>query len=155
MSNNVGTLVTSPIRPFSSLDTYPSFYANEGKGGCHNVTSLEERNSIPEDRLTEGMLCTVGTNIYQYIEGEWVGLSIGGTVEPSSLNKYVTTIGDGETDTFYIQHDLGTEHISVTVRYRVNKSSVGADDTVIDDNTVKLTFSEAPTPGEFTVVVIG
>lgn len=155
MPNNTGTLVSAPIRPFSPLDTYPSFYANEGKGGCHNVSSLEERNNIPQDRLVEGMLCTVGVNIYQYIGSSWVGLSVGGTVEPSSLNKYVTAIGDGVTDTFYIQHDLGTEHISVTVRYAVSKSSVGADDTVVDANTVKLMFSEAPMPGEFTVVIIG
>lgn len=58
MSNNVGTLIISPIRPQDSADTFPSAYANELLGGHHQVADITARDAISADRLSVGMFCT-------------------------------------------------------------------------------------------------
>lgn len=60
--NNKGTLITSPIRPFSSGDTFAVAYSNEIKGGFHTKYSLNEMYDIPVERREEGMLCTIITS---------------------------------------------------------------------------------------------
>lgn len=59
MANNTGTLVIAPIRPQAQEDTYPSAFANEVKGGHHQVLTLAERDAIPAGRRLEGMFCYV------------------------------------------------------------------------------------------------
>ena len=59
MANNTGTLVTSPIRPFSQDDTFPSAYSNELLGGYKTVATIVERDAIPSDRKTVGFLVYV------------------------------------------------------------------------------------------------
>lgn len=58
MANNVGTLVIAPIRPQSDVDLFPTAFANEIRGGHHQVSDVTERNNISTDRLEIGMLCT-------------------------------------------------------------------------------------------------
>ncbi len=59
MANNVGTLITAEIRPQSEFDTIASAFANEIRGGWHNVSSIVERDSIYSDRKQDGMSCYV------------------------------------------------------------------------------------------------
>lgn len=73
MSNNNGTLIIAPIRPFSSNDEFASAFSNELKGGHHQVDSLDD---ITNDRLQEGMLATVvgisgDSTTYQYNGSTW------------------------------------------------------------------------------------
>ena len=53
------TTVTSPIDTSDSLDTYPTHYANKGKGGLHIVDTDQERNVISDDRQQLGMAVNV------------------------------------------------------------------------------------------------
>lgn len=70
MANNIGTLVTSPVRPFSGADTFPTSYANENLGGFKTCQSISERNSIPVERLTVGTLVYVfDTDLIYYWDG--------------------------------------------------------------------------------------
>lgn len=71
MANNIGTLVTSPIRPQGQLDTFPTALSNELLGGHHQVELLLERNSIAAERRQEGMTCYVAEAqvTYQLIGG--------------------------------------------------------------------------------------
>ena len=62
MAKNEGTLIIKEVRPYDSLDTYPSVHANEAKGGHHQVATLVERNAIPVARRLEGMFCFVAEN---------------------------------------------------------------------------------------------
>jgi hypothetical protein len=79
--NNIGTLVIAPIRPQSTLDSFPSTLANEALGGHHSVATISDRNSIPLARRQEGMNCFVGSNkvTYQLIGGiedsNWVSVT--------------------------------------------------------------------------------
>lgn len=76
MAVNEGVLVSAPIRPLSTDDTYPTAIANEIKGGCHNKRNREEIETITRERIEEGMLVTIPNNIYQRIEksAHWVNL---------------------------------------------------------------------------------
>lgn len=95
MSNNKGTLLPATARPISPLDVYPIAYANEIKGGCHNYRNLAERDSTPIDRLNEGMLCTVGTDIYIYLGSSWQSLTISGDSGTGDTDTGTTPTNEG------------------------------------------------------------
>lgn len=59
MSQNVGTLISSSIRPNDTNDPIASAYGNEIKGGHHAYATLSERDVIIEPRREWGMLVTV------------------------------------------------------------------------------------------------
>ena len=59
MAQNVGTLISSAIRPHDSLDPIASAFASEIKGGFHTATTTSSRNSIIIERREWGMMCYV------------------------------------------------------------------------------------------------
>lgn len=65
-----GTQVSAPIVPSSLNDSYPTHYSIYGKGGYKEVQSINDMNSIPKDRLTNGTLVYVELEdtIYKYNE---------------------------------------------------------------------------------------
>ena len=72
-----GTNLSAPIVPFTDHDEFPTHYAKYGKGGYRTVQNIEERDSIPSERLEEGMLVWVivdpsGKHLYQLLENQWV-----------------------------------------------------------------------------------
>ncbi len=87
MAKNIGTLISSAIRPNDSLDPIASAYANEIKGGLHCYATLLERDSIILDRKELGMLVSVTNEnkIYQLttMPNTWVeyGTGVGSTSE--------------------------------------------------------------------------
>lgn len=116
--NNIGTLVTAAIRPASDLDTFPSAYANELLGGHYQVATINDRNSIPNERRVEGMFCSVAAdgNVYKLsggtANGNWAifsgggntdaGQIISGTLADARLSANVTLQGN----TFNISNKL-------------------------------------------------
>lgn len=70
MSQNKGTLITSPIRPNDSLDQIATAFGNEVKGGHHVYATKSEMDDIIFERRDWGMLVTiyndgVNNNTYQ------------------------------------------------------------------------------------------
>lgn len=65
-----GTQVSAPIVPSSLNDSYPTHYSLYGKGGYKEVQSINDMNSIPKERLTNGTLVYVELEdtIYKYNE---------------------------------------------------------------------------------------
>jgi len=59
MAQNIGTLVSSAIRPNDSLDPIASAYAVEIKGGLHTSSTSGDRDAIIFERREWGMLCYV------------------------------------------------------------------------------------------------
>jgi len=55
MTINSGTLVTAPVRPYDSADTYPVLEDVYLKGGFRTVDTAGDRTGIPADRKQEGM----------------------------------------------------------------------------------------------------
>jgi hypothetical protein len=64
MAQNIGTLISSSIRPNDSSDPIASAYASEIRGGLHTVLDTTERNNIIFERREWGMMCYV-TNLDQ------------------------------------------------------------------------------------------
>lgn len=62
MSQNIGTLITSTLRPNDSLDPIAIIFANEAKGGHHSYLTYDDmltfQTTYP-DRLDFGMLVTI------------------------------------------------------------------------------------------------
>ena len=71
MAQNIGTLVSSAIRPNDSLDPIASAYATEIKGGLHTAATSTDRNSIIFERREWGMMCyvVVDNKTYQLTYG--------------------------------------------------------------------------------------
>lgn len=62
MSQNIGTLITSTLRPNDSLDPIAIVFANEAKGGHHSYLTYNDMltfQSTYPDRLDFGMLVTI------------------------------------------------------------------------------------------------
>jgi hypothetical protein len=120
MANNQGTLIISPIRPYSSGDTYATAFSSEIKGGHHSVSGITERDNIPEFRREIGMLCTTYTTntTYQLQNGtgntDWVVFSSGGGGSVSGITISET---GGETLTGITQINFvnynGTNNVRV------------------------------------------
>mgnify|MGYP001521298484 CR=1 FL=1 len=47
-----GTNIYAPIVPGTDEDKYPTHDSKHGKGGYKEVSTLEERDSLPEERLS-------------------------------------------------------------------------------------------------------
>lgn len=58
-----GTRVISAIRPNDSLDSYPTVYTNEAKGGLHTYPKYSDLLLIPVLRRQAGMLVNITDNI--------------------------------------------------------------------------------------------
>jgi len=85
MSKNSGTLIIDQIKPFDSTDTYPVADSNDIKGGLHQVATLVDRDAIPAERLSTGMLCYVAENdtTYKYTGITWVVSEAAGPTGPA------------------------------------------------------------------------
>ena len=59
MSQNIGTLISAPIRPNDSNDPIASAWAKEIKGGLHVATYSSDRDAIIVQRREWGMMCYV------------------------------------------------------------------------------------------------
>lgn len=135
MANNTGTLVIAPIRPQSESDSFPSAYANELKGGHHQVNKESERLNIPNDRLKDGMLVSViNTNkTYQYSGGTWIDtnfeflkdIEFNNNIENNDILTYDKSIGK------WINKKLLTSYILQTGETLLN--STGTTEFVIGD----------------------
>jgi hypothetical protein len=90
MAQNIGTLLGSAIRPADSLDAFPSFHANEGKGGFYSVATIAERDAITSLRREIGMRIRVISEKkdYELIGGitnvNWVEV-IGGSDQDNKI----------------------------------------------------------------------
>ena len=110
MSINVGTLITSSVRPNDSLDPIASALANEIQGGAHSESTLAGRNAIIAARRDWGMLCNVyndgGNNgTYQLVynhssttltdNANWVPFTSGSSISGLTVGQF--TYADSAT----------------------------------------------------------
>lgn len=112
-----GTNVAAGIVPFTSEDKYATHDAQYGKGGFRSVATIAERDAIPAERKTEGMVVRVQADKKHYVWEnnawtEWLpkgnvtvdtalninsNNAIANKVVTSSLNAQATKIGEVET----------------------------------------------------------
>lgn len=68
--------------------------------------------------------------------------------------KVAATVGDGTATTITVTHNLNTKDVSVSVREVSTDAGVLCDWVANGVNTVQLTFSTAPTVGQYRVFVV-
>jgi len=98
-TNNIGSLVSSPIRPNNPDDIIATAYASEIKGGHHSVETIALRNSIISQRRELGMLCSVyndpgfnGTYQLKSYPNTWELFNTTENLSSSWLNSVIDTI---------------------------------------------------------------
>lgn len=97
MANNNGTLIVAPIRPQSDLDRFPSAFANEIKGGFHQVVDITARDAIPTERRQEGMWVQVIADgkVYKLNGGvdnvNWIEVQLGNVAHNHNTDYYTKT----------------------------------------------------------------
>lgn len=90
MAQNTGTLLGAPIRPADSLDQFPAFHANEGKGGFFSVPDIATRNAIPSARREIGMRVKVVSEDKDY--------ELVGGITNADWSEKIYGSGNGVTD---------------------------------------------------------
>lgn len=97
--------------------------------------------------VTDGPF-TVGTTSLEFIK----------TTVATGTKKFAETItGDGTETDFEVEHELGSEDVSVSIFNESTKSMVLADVTIVDGDTVEIGFAEPPpaSAGPYRITVIG
>lgn len=74
MTELKGTNVAGMVVPFTSDDKYATHDAQYGKGGFRSVATIAERDAIPAERKTDGMIVHVTANglNYEWKNNAWV-----------------------------------------------------------------------------------
>lgn len=93
MAELKGTQVAAIVVPFTDADKYATHDAEYGKGGFRSVSTIEDRNAIPVERKTEGMIVRVTANglNYEWKNNAWVEwLPKGNIVIDTALNATST-----------------------------------------------------------------
>lgn len=93
MAELKGTQVAAMVVPFTDADKYATHDAEYGKGGFRSVSTIEDRDAIPVERKTEGMIVRVTANglNYEWKNNAWVEwLPEGNIVIDTSLNATST-----------------------------------------------------------------
>ena len=80
----------------------------------------------------------------------WLTLGTGGV---SGIQKYIQSVGDGAATGYTITHNLDTE--DVTVSLYEGKKMVFAEIEILDENSIKVSFSKAPATNTVKAVIIG
>lgn len=99
-------------------------------------------------KLTSDGPFTIGTTSLEFIK----------TTVSQGTKKFAETItGDGTETEFEIEHELGTEDVSVSIFNESTNGMVLCDVTIVDGDTVEIGFAEAPaaSAGPYRVTVIG
>lgn len=93
MAELKGTQVAAIVVPFTDADKYATHDAEYGKGGFRSVSTIEDRDAIPVERKTEGMIVRVTANglNYEWKNNAWVEwLPKGNIVIDTALNATST-----------------------------------------------------------------
>jgi hypothetical protein len=69
-------------------------------------------------------------------------------------NKFVAILGDATNAAFDVTHGLGTEDIEPVVRDVATGEVVDPDIFIVDANTIRVQFGEAPTLNQYRLVVL-
>lgn len=127
----IDEIVQKNNQPFPIVD------ANNLRGGFYQVTTEEERESIPSIRFKEGMLCYVtGTQTYYRLENsKWVAATFGSDLE----------LGTTSTTAFAGDRGKALEDLVNATNLPVANPILTVTNTLLDNNGDKVTN----TPSDF------
>jgi hypothetical protein len=162
MAQNVGTLVSSAIRPNDSLDPIASAFAVEIKGGLHTTSTATDRNNIIFQRREWGMMCYVTTEnkTYQLTYGYAPGASGTDIMNNSNWKEFSGAGGSGGGGSEWIDSVISIQNAEPISpndgdRYIVGQSPTGgvdwtsltSDSVVQWNSTLSVWIVTTPTDG--------
>lgn len=100
------------------------------------------------------IVTTDGHNLFVDID-DTTRIQVGGSSGGGGVNKYATTIGDGSTTTFAINHNLGTQDIIASGIAVASKQNIWLEYTIVDDNNISVVFDAAPAASSIKIIIIG
>jgi predicted AAA+ superfamily ATPase len=126
--------------------------------GIGNPNHQSIKDTIYKDRNT-GFLYrnTNGLTNWEFIGSAYAFLimSLSGTTSGSTVNKFVTNVGDNVSTTINVNHNLNSEDVIVQVfRNSSPKDTVFCDIERVDNNNIQLIFANPPTTNEYRVIII-
>jgi hypothetical protein len=77
----------------------------------------------------------------------------GKIISELSASKIVINIGDGVTNTFFVDHNLGTRDVIVQIYEIESGDSVETFISRKDENSIKIHFNNPPTTEEYRVII--
>jgi hypothetical protein len=77
----------------------------------------------------------------------------GKIISELSASKIVLNIGDGVTNTFFLDHNLGTRDVIVQIYEIESGDSVETFISRKDENSIKIHFNNPPTTEEYRVII--
>lgn len=120
MAELKGTQVAAIVVPFTDADKYATHDAEYGKGGFRSVSTIADRDAIPVERKTEGMIVRVIANglNYEWKNNAWAEwLPKGNIVIDTALNVTSTNPVQNKVITTRVQTiENSIAHISELVK---------------------------------------
>lgn len=107
MAELKGTQVAAIVVPFTDADKYATHDAEYGKGGFRSVSTIADRDAIPVERKTEGMIVRVTANglNYEWKNNAWAEwLPKGNIVIDTALNATSTNPVQNKVITTSVQN---------------------------------------------------
>lgn len=112
---------------------------------------IENVASDPVEKPEGRVIYNTTSKTFKVSNGStWLTLGTGGV---SGIQKYIQNVGDGAATGYTITHNLDTE--DVTVSLYEGKKMVFAEIEILDENSIKVSFSKAPATNTVKAVIIG
>lgn len=112
---------------------------------------VENVASDPVEKTAGRFIYNTTSKSFKYCDGtSWLAVGTGGV---SGIQKYIENVGDGSATGYTITHNLNTEDITVSL-YE-GKKMVFAEIEILDENSIKVSFSKAPATNTVKAVIIG
>lgn len=128
------------------------FGANLNLDGNQAINIVAENlASDPTEKTAGRFIYNTTSKTFKYCDGtSWLAVGTGGV---SGIQKYIENIGDGAATGYIITHNLNTE--DVTVSLYEGKKTVFSEIEILDADSIKVSFSKAPTTNAVKAVIIG
>lgn len=157
MAELKGTNVAAGIVPFTSEDKYATHDAQYGKGGFRSVATIAERDAIPIDRKTEGMVVRVQADKKHYVweSNAWTEwLPKGNVTVDTALNiNSNNAISNKAVTTKFNAQDTLIGTVQTTANNAIPKANITTDITQGVGVDTKVPSEKAVTTAIATVVI--
>lgn len=138
----LGTTSSTAFRGDQGLTAYNHSQA------AHAPANAQKNSDITKAEIEAKLTGTITSHTHNYAASNHNHNGV-------YTRKYAANIGDGSATSIRVNHKLGTEDVTITVREVATKQVVMADVQIYDSNNIDILFATAPASGAYRIVVTG
>ena len=138
----LGTTSSTAFRGDQGLTAYNHSQA------AHAPANAQKNSDITKAEIEAKLTGTITSHTHNYAASNHNHNGV-------YTRKYAANIGNGSATSIRVNHNLGTEDVTITVREVATKQVVMADVQIYDSNNIDILFATAPASGAYRVVVTG